>query len=303
MEQKSFAVILAKENQTLFARLKEASLPQEFLSKFSGAFSVVVNNNAQHIPPQIPVRVIEHEGNAGVLPTPAKKIIAKSVLAGEPTPALKVYEEYEPAGKEERRVRKATLHLITEVNPLSVADTTEIRTAVNTLRAAGNIVTRGEGLWEWQDPNIPSIRIEEIDAIIHLITRNAVGQYGLWEKLITTQEDVEETIAEYEQALLDTLYFDPEKIADEDNVAHEVISNAIEQTILQDDTDTLTIPVLFCRKKYSQEVVKGNPYAPSITPPRGGKGIDILIYVSTGKMPAIGGFNEHTNELVAQEIT
>lgn len=249
MEQTRINEIIARENSAAIRQTE--GLDPKFYEVFTNAFGNTVNALSSHIPTRPQTEVIEREGTFGVLPSPAKKIVAREVLSGHPTPPLKVSEETIETEKLERPIDTATLHAIVEVTPKTAADKDEIRSTISALSAMRKLIELGRSQRLQMEIGDLLITIGNTRAVLHLIRRGTFGNYRVERMDLATSADFETAVAEFEKMTSEVLEFNSQEQPNSDTVAHEVINQQIAQDIAKDKGPTkIAVPVLVYPKDF-----------------------------------------------------
>lgn len=210
------------------------------------------------IPPEPSEESIEREGTVGVLPSAAKRIIVAEALAGFPPSPVKVSEETVVTGEPEKRVDELALHVITEVNPATAADAKEIEIVIQALREASSIVE--QSVWR-PSSDKPPIRIADRKAVIYIIQRGIMGNYGLKVLNLRDSGDLQKAIDVYRQSLSEVLQFNRETNKPQDDViAHELYYAQIAKEIAASRGNRkISLPVVVCPKAYSYVAEHAEP--------------------------------------------
>src|SRR3989344_5842366 len=223
----------------------------DFYKKYEDEFIFGILQAAHFINPKTPTTTIEIEGKAGILPAPAKRIIVREALAGQPLSPLKVSEEEIIRGKPERVVELATVHVIADVNPTSAANPREIETMLNTLLSVRKSTDEDNMSYWYIDKDEPLVRVLKFQAQVHMLRRGVVGNYDSLSLPLNNPDDLRKAIEQYRKSLAGVLSFDPSKRPSEDQIPHIVFNRSIADKISIDEKyPKIHLPVVVAPKDY-----------------------------------------------------
>lgn len=223
----------------------------EFYHKYQQVFREGIMKVAGFIPPETPVTTIEVEGKTGVLPDPAKRVVVREALVGQPLSPLRVSEEEIIKGKPERIVQVANIHVITEINALTAADAEEINAMLDTLLSVRQSISRNNVVFYSMDAGEPAVRVMKFQAKLHMIERGIVGNYDFLSLPLNSQADLEKAISAYSQEIAESLSFVPLGSPSEDYIPHDVFNRFIAGEIAMDRIHPIIhLPVAVAPKDY-----------------------------------------------------
>ena len=246
---------------------------------------------SEHIQPQNPEEDVTFEGNFGVLPSPAKRIVARELMEGKAPSPLRIYEEKVLVDAPERQIDTMTLHLITEVEPATIADLGEQRDTLTTIKGARDFVSRGE-IYLPASSTYPPIRVSNPQAVIHLIKRGVFGDYDYQRLPINAQTatpDTQKAITAYQQGINDVIFKPLKDPPTSDIIAHTILDAQIVREIQNElNVYNIAAPILIY-PKYYRTFIHGNHRETSMLDSF--KGIYPMIRVDSGGEPQIQRFN------------
>lgn len=251
MERVGVDALIAKAQAERVAKAEARRLPG-FSEAVRSHVATYLRMHAVGIPPQKQYHEELHEGTHGILPAPAKRLAVKDALAGRPTVPLKVFEETVETEQAEKLVDAFTMHVVVEVSPASPARFAETHIAIAAITDIGRTIEdlQRNQLVTAGDEDL-SIRIKKARAVVHLLVRNAVGQYTLEEFEMGSGEQRRQVIEKYQEALVSVGQFDPSKSPGDDVVSHEVAFRELALRIQQDrGVSKVSMPVIVCPQRY-----------------------------------------------------
>ncbi len=244
--------LLKAEIISNFDRRKNSEPPPDFRQGFSEAFNSAVFMQIGDIPPVVPIRTTVIEGPVGVLPSPAKRIVAADILRGQAVTPLKIAEETHQTGVPERPLEEVQIHVIGEINPTTAASTAEQNRFIATLLCLKDIVGgRGVLLGPQEEGQLP-IRIKKISTFYHQIQRGVVGQYSVEKLDLKSPHDIEKALEIFGRGLDQVMHFQPGVSPSDDEIAHGMIDPKIMAEVSAVNSKLrLSVPVAIAPKEYS----------------------------------------------------
>lgn len=240
-------------------KILEAGVDREFELIIREGLVEFIGHETRHIPAVIPDQTVEREGNFGVLPSPARAIVAREALSGQAISPLKVHDENVQSGKPERQVEATNFHLIVEINPRTVADKEEIATTIRTILVMAGF-SRKDLLLQSDDPKRPSVRIEQARSTLHLMSRGVLGNYDLVELPLNSPDDARKAIEQFRLALKDVIS-PPSKSPSDDFTAHVILNGRILSGVAADrGPKKISLPIVVMPKEYTVNIPYGATY-------------------------------------------
>ncbi|MDO8503932.1 MAG: hypothetical protein Q7S60_04575 [bacterium] len=254
--------IIGGGNTDLIARLRREAPSPQFVEQFSAGLSMVISSQAAEAHVVIPEQVVEREGRAGILPPPVKKFVVREALAGRSVSQLRTYQEV-IKGEPELTVEEATVHVVIEVDSTSSTDQKEIETVINTILSLDNLVKKDETV-----RTATGIRIKDLQSVVHMVQRSAVGVYKLDSFRIGGSRGnitAQEVITTFQRSLKDVLDSQPEDKPSSDIVARYLLGSRILEAVNESQgTNRISVGVLVFPKDYAdfkfKDVFKDAPY-------------------------------------------
>lgn len=244
--------ILRSETAKRFDQLKNSEATPEFRERFSDVLGRFIFSATKNIPPVPPTQTISLEGSVGVLPSPAKRIVAQDVLQGNAPTPLKVVDETIQTGIPERPVDLVSIHVISEVESLTTGSSKEQDKVAAVLLYLESILNRKNIYLESQQPNEPPVRVAQIRSLFHLIKRGAFGQYSVERHALNKSSDVPSALDAYQESLNYVLPFQQGEKPSEDMVAHGIIDPKIIAEVRADASGPkVSVPVVVAPKQYA----------------------------------------------------
>lgn len=246
------------ENPALLQEAKEKGLNGQLLKEFEAKLGLFLGIKGRHITPRVTSSTTSHEGPFGIIPPPAKRQLAKEILAGQPLSPLRILEET-VAGTPERNVDQLSFHFVAEVNPLSATRSAEAREVIDILKILGYCIGQiqkrgGYARWSYKDDQEPAIVIKTAKGILHLLKRGILGNYSLEALALNSPAEVTDTINAYQTSLVEVYQPSPADKPKDDLVAHMVLFPQIGRKIFEDSDDTkeekLVLPIVMSPKIY-----------------------------------------------------
>ena len=237
----------------------------EFRSSFSRELWEFLIHKSSGIESTLPQQAITVEGKTGILPPPARRIIAKNVLAGSSIPALRESEEQIIADKPRREIEKASIHIFNEITPESSVNHDEIQVVTETLQAAAEIVQTSQGSLIEFEGEATDIHVAGLQASVHFIVRNAIGEYNLFNHKLQNSMDLSEIIAEYRKSITQRGYSGERRPIDDYYMYRGLVIPNI-QAILRSDLQqpNISIPVMISPKEFNYTVPGNRHYTSSV---------------------------------------
>lgn len=230
-------------------------------ASFYFALSKALLRATSQIPDVTPTKMVSVEGRAGILPPPARKRFIQDAMSGQASAPLKVSDEIVELERAEKDVPPISMHVILENNSTTAADSREIKTAIQTLRVLETCLKRGVGKLNWSSPDVPSLKLNGLQVITHLLTRRAFGEYSYRAFSVKDSQDIQGMIGEYLSSLKDTTSFRPDLIPSTDLTSHALIEADILRLITEDyNRGNVVIPVNISPKIYMErrpKLIKG----------------------------------------------
>lgn len=215
----------------------ESSISRGPDSKFFDNFSGNLISLAGFFAPNTPntsVRTEPIESNVGILPAPAKKIAVQAILSGQAIPPMRVSEREVIYTKKDQLIGSVYLPVILEVSPYDTASLKRQAGVVNTLLSLGKIASSKEiGIKSGKDgkPFPLTLNVNELDVVVHLIRRGALGYVDYKSMPIAFEQDAQEALSEYARAVDYVVRFHPEDRLKDPKLGKEVIYSRIVQDI------------------------------------------------------------------------
>lgn len=244
METGELKQILEGENSQFIQRAKQEGPKPDNFNAFNRGFGLFLDLATKNIPPQPLTETVFYEGTSGILPPPAKKIVAKDILSGQPASPLKVVEDVMPTDKLVRPLDQLAFHLIMEVNPATSASFDQIGRTIRLLQVLGKTVGNDVLRQDSSRPDEPAIGIKKVKAVVHLLRRNTTGSYSIESLEISRPEDVEDALDKYQKSLDSTLTFSPTDKPSSQSVARSVFFAGVNDQVDSDlGPKNLVLPV------------------------------------------------------------
>lgn len=238
--------LIGAANRSNFKEPIEKGPDPSFSRKFSQELEQFIVLSSNDIPQVSPVVPVEREGSFGILPSPARIAVAKAMLTGERIPPLKLHEETIHVGEPERLLDNVYLHAIVEIDPRTAVNKAEQEAIINTLLSIWQTVLLDKPTFKGVDQaGTPvSIKTAEIQAVLHLIKKGAVGNYKYDELPIVLQSDVQNALSSVEQGLSWVLQFHPNDTPKSDHLVGEILDAQIKKAVGEDNGEKkISLPI------------------------------------------------------------
>lgn len=241
-------------NTALIQETAEKEPKEQFSKEFHSVLGQFLQTMSLDFKPSTDIATEQHEGPYGIIPPPARRHIARDILAGNPSPPLKILEET-IEGPLERRVAQLAFHMLVEVNPLSATNPTEVEETVSLITILAErlqTIQQGRDVWTWPNNDHPPIRVQTGTGYMHLLQRNVIGNYMVQSLPLNSKSDVLEAIQTYKQSLSDVYKVSPEDKPKVDAVAHMVEFSKIGEVVQKDTGEgKLSLPIIMYPKQYN----------------------------------------------------
>jgi hypothetical protein len=234
------------ENAAQARNVLETGPKPEKIALLKKTIAPLLFHASAHLPTRQETIPRTEEGRSGILPAPAKRLIATEVLSGNQPPPLRIHEETIPIGDPYKKAKQATIHLITEVTPDSIIDERDVEALAELLAGTGPL-TREKNTY-WSDPTNPkqqAVVVGQTRAILHLIRQNMLGSVSYTTHEINGTSEVADAMGAYNNELLKTITYDPSDTPADSAIAHAQMYQKILTRTSADHTDD-SISLAFC---------------------------------------------------------
>lgn len=241
--------LLKAETSAHLEGFKDSPPSQEIRQKFELSIDDFIRYYASKSYTETPVETVTREGPFGVLPPPAKRIIAAELLQGQTPSPMKIYEEH-IFGDPVRKIDAVAAHIIIEIEPKTAGDFEEQDTVLTALKCLKDFLAKVPRQIETEDRQ-PPIVTDSVKAVVHLINRSAVAQYDYQRIEALDPKDIDGAILSYNNAATHAFEVLPGIPPSSDFVSHAVIDRQILDEITADNSGhKIAIPVVMTPKEY-----------------------------------------------------
>jgi len=239
--------IISTFNGNHIERWSKEGPDPSFYRQFSEKVEQFIVLSSFNLPKVQELKVVEREDSSfGVLPSPAKRAVARAMLSGDPIVPLRVYEE-EKTLPPEIFVDTAYLHTILPVDPTHTASMKEQKLTIDTLLSIKNRIALKNSTIKGQNPSGEPfvVKVGELKGVLYLIKRGVVGNFSVEKISLSSPSDIENAISAYKESLSYVLQFNPSATPSRDSIGYEIINSQLEKEIEKEKEGTnINIPIV-----------------------------------------------------------
>jgi hypothetical protein len=243
MEELPEVTRIIQTDTRLVREATSGELDPVFRDQFNSCVFTEIANLTQDFAELPPTTYIEEEGTVGILPPPARKIVARDLLTGSRPSPLRIYDEEVEVGPPERIVDKITFLVINEIDTATIMDPKQISAVIKTLRATQELVERLNKDQRISSPDM-GVGVTEAEAYFCLIRNGVMGDITSEKLALNSSQDLMADIRNYQASLSSVLRFDPTRPPTSSALTHGILAYQLRNDIHSSGIGEIVIPLV-----------------------------------------------------------